>query len=304
MGIISRPRSNPAMFRALARYCRQRDIGAAPEDSLRETIAPTGLTSRAGGGEESASGEGTVWRDSIELALELGIVERRDGDLVFDQRVMTELAADDVPSFRRALRRIVLAPEHNDGLWDSDGGEGWSSLGAREFSRIAVWHLETPPGTLSTETAYDAARRSVEGPAKLVENVEQWRVFVRWAEALGLISRVDSFPLPDPTIAVGEELAEVFSGQDELPALKVRDGLAHSVPVLRHGAYARGLDDFLLEKPRRLEAEAGPALAFALARLERRRLISFDRRSDADQLVLSDPHSSENPTHVLWRGSK
>ena len=57
------------------------------------------------------------------------------------------------------------------------------------------------------------------------------------------------------------------------------------------------------DKPRRLAAEAGPALAFALSRLERRGLIDFDRRSDADQLVLSDPHSTDNPTHITWRGA-
>lgn len=289
------------MIRAVARYFRYRRITAAPEDSLRETLAPIGLTTR--GAVEDPGSEGTTWRDSLELALELGIAERRDGEVAFDERLLAALAADDVSSFRGALLHVVLASEHNEGLWDA--GEGsWSSVGAREFSRIAVWFFENRQGPLTSEMAYSAARVSVGGPDKLVENIEQWRVFVRWAEALGLVSRVGTSWLPDPTVAIEEELAGIFGERDELPALKVRDDLCRSVPVLRRGAYAGGLDAFLVEKPRRLEDEAGRALEFALRRLERRQLISFDRRSDADQLILSDPHSSENPTHILWRRSK
>lgn len=288
------------MLRALARYCRYRNVAILEEDRLREAIAPTSLTVRESGSTVPAAG--TAWKDSVDLAIELGIAERREGLLSFDEQLIAELASDGVPGFRRALRRIVLAPENNDGLWEHGEGERWSSEGAREFSRIAVWLLETDSRGLVRDKAYETARRLVGGPAKLVENVEQWRVFVRWAEALGVISGVSNLHLPDPTVAVEEELVDVFSSEAELPALRVRDEVSGQLPVLRNGEYAEGLQRFLIEKPRRLDAEAGPALSFALMRLKRRGLILFDRRSDADQLILRDPHSDENPTHILWKG--
>jgi hypothetical protein len=231
--------------------------------------------------------------------LELGLAERRDGDLILEESALGGLADEQTSVFRRTLRSLVLAAEHNSALWEHAEGEAWASTASREFSRIAVWFLEKPVGGLSDDF-YEVARREVEGPTKLVENVEQWRVFIRWAEALGLMSRLGGLQLPDPTVAVEEELSGVFGSKSLLPALQVRDGLVSALPVLRNGAYASGFDRFLNQKPRRLASEAGPALAFALIRLERRGVIAFARPSDSDQLILSDPHSPDNPTRIKW----
>ena len=46
MGIISRNRSNPAMLRAVARYCSYRGITTAPEVVLQGALVPQGLMSR------------------------------------------------------------------------------------------------------------------------------------------------------------------------------------------------------------------------------------------------------------------
>jgi len=116
---------------------------------------------------------------------------------------------------------------------------------------------------------------------------------------------VAGLQLGDPTLAVEEEIGEVFAGGDSvLPALAVRDALVAVLPVLRGGAYARGIDRFLTTRPRRLENEAGYALAFALSRLSARGAITFERRSDADQLILEDPQSDRNPTHIGWSGGE
>src|SRR5256885_1316333 len=99
MGIISRPRSNPAMIRALARYCDYRGITTVDEERLRETIAPPLLTS--GGGTESVGGgAGTAWKDTVDLAIELGIGKRDDHVLEFDGGLLADLAVDDVSRFR------------------------------------------------------------------------------------------------------------------------------------------------------------------------------------------------------------
>jgi hypothetical protein len=290
------------MIRALARYCEYRGVYEVEEERLRDTLAPaTLLTPRSG--ETTAGATGTVWKDSIDLAVELGIAAREDGVVRFQEALIADLAAADVSSFRRSLRRVVLAHEHNDGLWDQTADSTWSAQGAREFSRIAAWVLDSAPGELTFDGAYEASRRAIEGSAKLIENVEQWRVFVRWAEAIGLSSRVADYQLCDPALAVEEEIGDVFAGGDSvLPARSVRDRLVTVLPVLRDGTYTRGLDRFLAKRPRRLPNEAGHALAFALRRLAARGVITFDRQSDADQLILDDPQSDRNPTHIALSG--
>src|SRR5215472_4191143 len=108
MGIISRPRSNPAMIRALARYCSFREVTGVEEDRARETLAPaTLITGR--GGDGTAAVAGSAWRDSIDLAVELQILEREDGALRFRDGLLVDLGMEDLSRFRRALRRVVLA---------------------------------------------------------------------------------------------------------------------------------------------------------------------------------------------------
>jgi hypothetical protein len=109
--------------------------------------------------------------------------------------------------------------------------------------------------------------------------------------------------LPDPTVSVEEEMPELFASESTLTALALRDDLVAVLPVLAGGAYARGIDQFLATRPRRLANHAGHALAFALKRLAERRVIGFERRSDAEQLILDDPLNDTNPTHINWIGA-
>src|SRR5438477_4556009 len=123
---MSRPRLNPAMIRALARYCEYRGMHEVDEERLRETLAPATLVPPRSG-ETTAGGAGTAWKDSVDLAVELGIVVRGDGVVRFQEALLADLAAADVSSFRRSLRRVDLAHEHNDGLWDQTADSTWSA---------------------------------------------------------------------------------------------------------------------------------------------------------------------------------
>lgn len=286
MGIISRPRSNPAMLRALARYCSYREIEEISEQDLQRVIAPDAL----GGG-----GAGSAWRDTLLLAQEFDLLDLRDGVVVIAAEMKGELADDDIQRFRTALRRLVLGPAHNDRLWDLTGGR-WSSVGSREFSRAAAWFLDQPlersEGTLS-----DRARRQVPGDQKVIENEEQARVFIRWATSLGLAATLFGEPIPDPSVSVRDELPGAFGGEGDLPALALRDRLVAALPVLYTGPYAAGLDKVLAPSPRRLPAAAGAGLLVALRRLERQGTLKFRERSDAPALVLEEPDTA-NPTHI------
>jgi hypothetical protein len=274
----------------LGRYCRFRDIAAIPEDEAAAVIAPPPLN----------SGEGSVWKDSVDLAEELGAVSRSSGELKLLGPVWEDIGHGDVSSARRGLRRLVLAAEHNEGLWSKSKG-AWSADGAREFSRIAVWFLQVPieetgPGG---ESPYTVARNMVEGPtdALLVENDEQWRVFERWGSALGLVASFDEVALADPTAAVADEITDVFSGSERLPSREVRDKILNAIPVLQGGRDAEGLDRWLRDRPSREAAHAGVGLSVALLRLKAAGVLRFEQRSDGDRLILS--YAEESPTDIV-----
>lgn len=274
------------MLRALARYCDYRGVKAAPEEHLRNVIS-----------QHRADAEGSVWSDTILVAEELGVLSKDDsGVLRLDRSTIRELAADDDKTYRRALRRRVMGVEHNNDPWSTTDGR-WSSEGAREFSRIAAWLLQVPIETLQTDGPYELARKDVKGPSedKLVENEIQWRTFVRWGIALGLVSVIDDLVLPDPTVAIEEELADLLPSR-EAHVVAFKDAVVERLPVLLGGAYTRGLDTFLREPPHRSPRAAGSGLSLALRRLERRGVIDVDRRSDAEHLELDG--LGRQPTHL------
>ena len=284
MGLISRPRSNPAMVRAIARYCRYRDLSEVTDAGLQAVIAPGGL------GEV----EGSAWKDTMNVMDDLGLLELRDSQVLISPSLKEGLADDAHYVFRAALRAVVFAEENNSDLWDTEDGR-WSSTGSREFSRIAAWFLER--ALLREDALVDRCRRDVAGENKVIENEEQLRVFIRWATALGLAVPLFGNTVPDPSVAVREELAAAFDGADQIPTLTLRDRLTSAIPVLRGGSYATGLDRFLTDQASRPPDEASPGLRTALWRLERAGVLKFRSTSDGDPLVLGAADAL-NPTHA------
>ena len=301
MGIVSKPRSHPALLRCIFGYLSLRERTDIDAGDLRQVIASAPVVQGEKNPEPDADWkeDGSMWRDSIDVAVELGALTR-DGDrlTVGDQSLLG--AAADEGSFRSALRRRVLAADNTDGLWDGS----WSQVAAQEFARIAVWALMKPVDALMSRDAAGAAQKEVAGPddAKLVENPDQWRVFVRWASALGLTSTLDRALIPDPTVAVRDELDDSFKDAGEVSALDLRDGLVQRIPVLAHGRLAQGITHHLRDGPQKAHPnDAGEGLSVALERLQREGTVGFEVRSDAPSLRLTG--AVADPTHVGRRGA-
>jgi hypothetical protein len=286
MGIITRTRAHPAMLRALARYCAYREITESDVASLQRVLAPDAF---------GAQKAGSVWHDSLLLASELGLVDQDDERVAIRPTLRAELAVDDVGAFRRALRKVVLAPVNNEGLWAVSNGV-WPAGASTEFSRIASWFLDQP-FELDHPEISARARPQLKTTLRLIENPDQGRVFERWCVALGLGATLFDNLLPDPIKAVSEELPDIYQDSEELPALTVRDQLLERLPVLTGGAYAAGLDQVLKVVPRRVPHAAGPSLTRSLQGLERRGVIAFVSRSDAESMTLEDSDRA-GPTHL------
>lgn len=295
MGVVSRPRANPAMWRSVARYWRYRGFESIEEENLERVLAPASVV--------SSRGSGSTWKDSLDLAEELGLLTREAGTVEAVSEEWPALASDDLAEFQAALRRVLLAASNNSDLWGSQD-EKWSSNESREFSRIAVWFLQCPVRDSFGADAASLALKHVAGPsdAKLIENPEQWRVFVRWALASGLIDRVGKGYVPDPSAAVAFELRNVYSSAAERPSLAVRDALVERIPVLEGGEYFSGFGSFMRDDGARVEPGsnlAGVGLSIALERLRKAGHIDYREKSDGDRLVLSV--GELHPTDLKWR---
>ena len=143
-------------------------------------------------------------------------------------------------AFRRSLREIVFAKHNNDGLWKVSDGR-WPTRASTEFSRITSWFLDQP-FELSQSDLSARARPQLKTTLRLIENPDQGRVFERWCLALGLGGTIFGDLLPDPVLAIEEELPESTGDAEELPALTFRDRLLERLPTLTGGAYTEGLD--------------------------------------------------------------
>ena len=207
------------------------------------------------------------------------------------------LSATDLTTFRRELRTVILAPEHNVNLWTLTD-ESWSNHAATDFSRAAAWFLDQPRELTGLELSA-RPRPTLNRDLRMIVSNVQAQTFTRWATALGLASVVFGELIPDATLAVADALPVVFGEKTECGAPELRDRLIAVIPVLTGGAYARDLDGFLAEPPNRPKGGAGRALAAALLRLKRQGVIDFRRVSDAESLVIDDP-TTRDPTHITW----
>ena len=200
------------MIRAIARYCSYRDRAEFMEADLRAVIVPDSV---------EGPGAGSVSADTTSLLEEYGLASR-DGDVIrLSDSLLTGLAADQQSLFRRALREVVLDTLHNSNLWTVSKGK-WSADGSREFTRIAAWFLDTPIEEAYGQNMYARSRKELTEARKLIENEEQWRVFTRWSNAIGLSSTLFSQDLPDPTVAVSDELETVCGEAHKLPIREFR----------------------------------------------------------------------------------
>jgi hypothetical protein len=118
---------------------------------------------------------------------------------------------------------------------------------------------------------------------------EQWRAFLRWAQALGCATLASSsqgrrLVLPDPTGAIREELPAV--GPDGLAAAEFRDALIKSLPILDGGRISDYMSSVrVASRDPRGDAMAGPAFSFALRRLHKRQVICLLQEADATYRV-------------------
>jgi hypothetical protein len=273
--------SAPALF-VLCRYLAHHPTGAGV-DRLCTALAPAAVigTGRAGRTAEVPP----VLPDSLAIGVD---IELLDVEGVRDQRVWTlrdqyvkqlrAMAAADSRAFRSLLlrrlgARALQSVERNEDPPDVPFG--------------LVWLLTLDPLHTMGEVWDQGPSKAFEqaGMRSAVANPEQWRPFLRWARALGLVNLTATAGKPrvsvDPTRAIEDVLAELPRRASTPEWL---DQLYGVLPLLGDSRLVNAL-------PSGQSTAVRPSggVALALSKLEhsgRVRLVAADDAADAIALRL------------------
>tara|TARA_A100001015_G_scaffold22144_1_gene25163 strand:- start:4875 stop:5753 length:879 start_codon:yes stop_codon:yes gene_type:complete len=203
------------------------------------------------------------------------------------------------------IRRITFLKKNNTKLLIADG-----SL-AGDFSTGASWLLSQPIN-LEIRTHFNNMASQISDENKRpVSNGTRFNRLIEYMKILGFVSGRNVDTIIDPTIAIKDELAQIFVNNNILPAQKFLDGLSDLIPVLDFGSYRKEIDDYLRSDvvKKTDDLEISPSLSFALLRLDQDRKISFESRGDADKAFqFSNFFKSSNQissfTHVNFLGNQ
>lgn len=194
---------------------------------------------------------------------------------------VTSADIGDHRSFRRIVCRLLLAravAELECGRSPSDVALALAWLLSLDPMRPPAWGWE------HTETW---AHR--DGAIEVVRNSTQWRVFRRWSIALGMAEARNPDRLggpatlsPDPSRAVAAVLKRL---PPSMPGNAFLEALAVELPCLDTGALEPAATALGVPYSARSGATIGPALGYALTRLDRRGVLRLVRQDDASTRV-------------------
>jgi hypothetical protein len=266
----SETQANVAVLWIVCRWLGANGPTSLPD--LRAVLRPSGLVT---GADDALRASLNVGVDIELLDLELDVY-RLGADV-------QPAATGDHRTFRGVVRTHLLARAVAAGKDASDVAVGLAWL----LSMNPV----KPPSLKWSETETWMIRDGLRD--KYAFNETKWRAFRRWAVDLGLAVEIDpkrhsgpSLLSPDPTSAV----ADALQGMPErLSARSFVDQLVGQLPCLDGGELEPILESIPVKSGRhyaeRAGATVGPALGYALVRLERRGALRLIRADDASTRV-------------------
>jgi hypothetical protein len=292
MGLVNPPQVTPPVMRAICRYFAYRGPDhTVSRAELEGVLEPPSATNP--GQARPRPVEAT-----ISEAVALGILASDgSGD---DETLRCAIELPSVPLERdvhdrelaAVLRRVALESANTDDLFA--GKDALDTTKAREFARIAAWLLMQDPtgaglawGVAERYPEEDVERRqSAQANMSLVVNGDRWNSFRRWSRYFGLSRlNLDGRLIPDPLVAIADELPSVFDSERDLAVDTFVARVAERLPVLDEGQCQRAvLTEAMKSDPRDEITGDRPlsrAAAFALHRLERRGGLQLHNRADA-----------------------
>lgn len=133
-----------------------------------------------------------------------------------------------------------------------------------------------------------------------------WQNFFYWCNYLGFATKStigqDTYIIPDPTDAVFHELKFIFAGSKELKIKDFLKNLAKSIPVLEFGTARNKILESIREGLNLNDNQLSFATSLALLRLEDRKLITLEQKSDAESMTLKSLNENRIISHIKYVG--
>ncbi len=234
MSILNRPSDGLlsvllALRRAVLAY------GPRPDSELIRLVAPSSVV---------PEGKPELARMTLNRWKQLGFFDDVGG-VIHLTSTIAGIAADDLPSVRAAVLRLVLKNENNPAFMQ-DNDEVREDAKASDCTRAIAWALAQDP--YGFPASYKGGVESLQD-AQGVEprpfrNDTRWAGFSEWATFLGIGWKTTKISfVPHPAVAVRFTLDAVFRGAKELPQADFFSGLADSLPIVDGGRYRVSIEN-------------------------------------------------------------
>lgn len=293
MALLNPPELRPSVMVLVIDYLAKRPGQRDLADRFIRTLAPPSL-----------SKDGKHQLDvqvNLRAAIDIGLVVKADDHVELSDEAGAA-TRNGPAAVVRLLRGRILDERVNSEPWGSQSG-------ARDLTNALAWFLTFPPHAAPArmegespaakalqETDFgprqpprrDSANSNENSGGWPIENQTRWNTFRRWACSLGFAWATPKGRLvPDPTPAIRDSLAAVFSDQAEMTAHQFVARLGLVLPVLESGRYRQLVEENWHRAPTDRQL-LSTSTSDALERLRSERLIRFDDRHDAQRMSRAD----------------
>ena len=250
------------------------------KDELLDLICPKSISDQ-----KLASNTLNTWTD-------LGLFEIQDKSITIVEKyklTKSKISNDNVNDiFAKLLREIIFHEENNKNFWSNEKNR------ASDFTRAISWILAQDVYTFNCGTYkdieyYENIQLKNATERRQFQNDTRWSGFRSWSRYLGFAWESDTFII-DPTVAVRDNLPDVFISTKKLQQKDFFSRLSEILPVLDNGKYRKKVENELKEseswKKTRINFLSS-SLSRALIRLESDGVIKMSAQSDAEGNVVT-----------------
>ncbi|TNE90384.1 MAG: hypothetical protein EP330_08695 [Deltaproteobacteria bacterium] len=286
---------HPVVWRSMVWTLASAADGTMPSSQLEALMAPRTVQLRE---------EGKFFRTSLLRASELGVLEEQGASVGLSSGYAS-LQPGDVRAFRIRMRRAVLEPQNAEPLF----GEGDQGGVSADLVRALAWFLAVDglPGVGHNAVDRRLGETMLDGQLHTPQGQVRWNAFREWATLLGFVWEAGSgrvkAVVADPTVAIHDELADIFGDQTVVSQAEFRDSLARRLSVLDGGRYRIQMEASMKADAveRQHVRQFSASTARALRRLRAIGALRWDRRSDIDLAFFGAPGASgsESASHFI-----
>lgn len=137
-------------------------------------------------------------------------------------------------------------------------------------------------------------------------NNSRWQHFGYWCIYLGFATKIyvaeKSYLCPDPTKAIENELANIFKNTKELVIKDFQNSISKILPVLEQGYIREEISSSAREGLQLANNTLSFATSLALIRLESRKVIKLEHKSDANSITIQNGKNNRIISHIVYIG--